>query len=597
MTTKPGRQIRPFAASFPAVVLVSFFVHAVGLGHAAAQLADGKIDVSKARVEGIVVNEAGKPVAGAQVRVLRAGTEGTPARATSTADGAFRLVLDDASARYQTFVASTDDGARQGIVSLQDTYLEPIVRIRLELKAARSLAVRVSDGQKRPLPAASVGVFDHSTLLASGETDAQGKISFRLPADANLWQVVALKPGAGFDYFENYRARPGGTSLPPPAEVKLVLEGAQIVRVRAADATGKPVPNTGFVPWTIQRKGRLAYVNLSGGAGLPFVQAVTDDKGLAVFDWLPHDLHEGVTFLNRSMEFHQPDAPHFDPPNGARELTSRLLRNVPISGKLTLPDGRAAGGILLQVEGRGATSHYFRGVVRTKADGAFTLKVYPDQSYLVAVTDTVWAAPTYWNIIVREGEPLTGFVFQFDKGTLIQGKVTVGKDERPAAAQTITLIQRGPPNPAEEGGGRRERGELVRWATTDKDGKYAIRVSRGEFEFWGPGEQRQALKVQAEKTITKDFHLPRLPRGPLTGVVLAPNGNPVPGAMVKGESIGALSHAGFETITDDKGRFHTERWRDKMQLRASNPDGTLTASLAISEDDAEVTILLAPAGK
>jgi RNA polymerase sigma factor (sigma-70 family) len=90
-------------------------------------------DVSQAQVDGLVVDEAGKPVAG--VKVASLGDQSAEAR--SGLDGTFRLILHSPSARYETIVASTDDGARQGIFAFNDTVLVNPARARLVLKPSR----------------------------------------------------------------------------------------------------------------------------------------------------------------------------------------------------------------------------------------------------------------------------------------------------------------------------------------------------------------------------------------------------------------------------------------------------------------------------
>jgi beta-lactamase regulating signal transducer with metallopeptidase domain len=55
-------------------------------------------DASKARIEGVVVDEEGKPVAGAAVSVLKTSAQAAAEIVRSAADGTFRLVLDEPSA-------------------------------------------------------------------------------------------------------------------------------------------------------------------------------------------------------------------------------------------------------------------------------------------------------------------------------------------------------------------------------------------------------------------------------------------------------------------------------------------------------------------
>src|SRR5262249_40946106 len=153
--------------------------------------------------------------------------------------------------------------------------------------------------------------------------------------------------------------------------------------------------------------------------------------------------------------------------------------------KVLLPDGKPAAGIALQVEGRGNTNHYFRGLTRTGADGSYRLEVYPEQSYLIAVTDERGAAPSRQGLPVRGGQPKKGLDFRLSQGTLIRGRVTLGRDRKPAAGQTVTLIEQGSPITQEVGGTWAQREELVRWATTDRDGRYAIRVGPGTYRMRG----------------------------------------------------------------------------------------------------------------
>lgn len=48
----------------------------------------------------------------------------------------------------------------------------------------------------------------------------------QVPNDAGVLAVMALKPGLGLDYFENYQSWPPGRLPRLPAEIHLVLDGA-----------------------------------------------------------------------------------------------------------------------------------------------------------------------------------------------------------------------------------------------------------------------------------------------------------------------------------------------------------------------------------
>jgi protocatechuate 3,4-dioxygenase beta subunit len=559
-------------------------------------------DVSQARIEGIVVDQAGQPVAGAVVGLLKSGGANEPKPVLTSSEGTFRLMLKEPSLRYLAVGASAERGTKQGIAVFNDddAPLGLTAVVRIVLKPSRSLTVRVCDDRKAPVHAATVGVFDDGYhLLTSAETDARGQTVLLLPVDARVFQVVALKSGIGMDYFENYRSWPDRAQATLPQRVDLTLDGAQTVRVRATDSVNRNLPGIDLMPWTIKKKGKLGYVNLGGG--LPrSVVAHTDERGVAVFDWFPPQIVNGTTILNHNLAYHLPDAPHFDPSRPDAPLVARLFRNVAITGKVTRPDGKPAGGILLQAEGRGNTNHYCRRLVRTRADGTYSLLVNPDQSYLIAVTDDRWAASAKTGLIAREGKPQQNIDFALHNGTLLQGKLTIGRGKKPVAKQTITLIQEGSALPADlKGQWGRSQEQLVRWAATDKDGHYSIRVGPGTYKISGPETDHRRLVVKEEKIVTEDFHIDRLARGPLEGVVLAKtvDGKPVAGAIVQGESVKWSGHAGFEAVADDKGCFRSERWHDDMYLYVRDPKGTLATVASIGADDEKVTIVLLPAGK
>jgi len=95
---------------------------------------------------------------------------------------------------------------------------------------------------------------------------------------------------------------------------------------------------------------------------------------------------------------------------------------------------------LLQAEGHGnGIIDYYRSVVRTGADGPYSLLVYPGQTYIVAVTDDQWAARNLKNVTVREGEPQTELDFSLNKGTLIHGRVIGSPEKKADFPRVVTL--------------------------------------------------------------------------------------------------------------------------------------------------------------
>jgi hypothetical protein len=544
-------------------------------------------DPTRARIEGIVVDEAGRPVEGAIVRSLDWGLKRDKPTARSGPDGRFCLILDEAQANRHAVAASNGDGTRQALTHTDPNDERATVEVRLVLRPSQELAVNVVDEQSKPVAGASVVALTWVTLpLTSGETDEGGIARLRLPADAKVDHVIGAKAGVGFDYFENYQSRSNRERPPLPAAVKLVLNRPRTARVHTTDSANRPVPGVVMVPWTIKKKGKVADANLSGCGALPPFAQRTDAQGTLSFDWLPFNLAGGVSILAVSEDYHQPDNPYLEPAQKDPRLTTRLLRNVPASGKVTLPDGRPAAGILLQAEGIGATNMYFRGYARTAADGSFRFRLYPDQTYIVAVIEQDRAAPSHAGIHVKEGETLQNLDFRLGKGTLLEGRATVGPDHKPIAKVGIGVNEQSP--------GAKARLDRGTW--TDADGRYRIRLGPGTYQVSGPDWEQQELVVRDEPRIVRDFVLARLPTGQLKGLVVTRDGeHPVAGAVVQGEPAECNGRGGFEATADSHGRFAVERWLTRAWVYARSPDGQFAGFAALTLDDTKVKVPLRPA--
>jgi hypothetical protein len=543
-------------------------------------------DPSRARVEGVVVDEAGRPVEGAVVSAPGWGIKNDPDPVRTGRDGTFRMVLAETVAYGHFVVASSDNGARQAFAQIAGTDFRPAVDVRLVLRPSREVTIRVLDGQNKPVVKAFLTVLiSVNRPLASAESDAAGVARFRLPVDAGVDQIVGMKEGVGFDYYENYQTYPGRKRPPLPAEVTLVLDGVRAARVQAADSAGRPVAGVRLLPWIIKKKGKISETNLSGSGALPRLAPRTDAQGAITFDWLPRDLGGGVSIIIVSEDYHLPASPYLEPARKDPELTARLFRNVPAAGRVTRPDGRPAAGILVLAEGLG--NDHFRKYDRTAADGSYSFRLYPDQTYIVAVVEREWVAPSRRGIAAKEGQRLADLDFRLEKGTLLEGRVTVGPDKKPLANPFVAVIEQGP--------GRKSR--LVRQVNEGTDGRYSVRLPRGTYQLMGPDGERQDLEVGDEPRIERNFELPRPILGPLHGLVVErEGGRPVAGALVCVESADPSRRSSFDEVADGGGRFGVERrWLVRAWVHARSPDGTLAGFAVMTADDADVKVALRPA--
>jgi RNA polymerase sigma factor (sigma-70 family) len=553
-------------------------------------------------IKGVVLDTSGRPVAGAQVSSLWAIDSPI---VTSKSDGTFVIATNEPRLLNQSFLATADDGARQGTFRFDGPtgFKDRRSLARIVLKPARIVTVSAVDGRGAPVEGAVVELLDIVCPAAKGRTDARGIVELKAPADAMTYWIYGYKPGVGFDYFENYRSNPPIFS-PPPERASLVLNGTRTVRLRALDSADKPLAGVDIMPITVLKKGKVRSVNFSGS----FAKVRTDARGIATFDWLPRDIQAGTSFVSASLAYSTPKWPILEVDKPDAELTMRLLRQTPISGKVTKPDGTPASGILVMADGVGDAYPAGSATTRTAADGSYTIEVPPEQSYMVHVFNAEWAARSRTGVVVRERQPCSGIDLRLERGTVISGRVTAGQPPQPAAGVALSLSEQGPevpigtfpqqPAPLNEAS--------LRIVDTDSDGRYAFRVGPGEYELTGPGlhgpgTKPEHLKVADEKDITRDFQSSQGSRPwwqRLRGVVrlIRPGGPPIAGAIVVAEPRGGARVPPSHGFTDEKGRFELFRPFDRALIYARDPKGYFAGYVAKGvDDDTEVTVVAHPA--
>jgi hypothetical protein len=439
-----------------------------------------------ARVEG-TVRSAGKPMAGVKIRLLTMMDSGKVS-CTSDARGAFRMTLDRPHANFGTMVAASDDGTMQGMGKFKSADFHR--KLDLELKPSFAVKVRVIDAHKSPVAGAGVLVTEKYFPLLAAQTDEQGSVTIRIPAEAQVWWIMGLKAGVGFDYFENYSAYPPPKSELPPAEVMLTLNGARSISVESKDVNGKPLPGLRMLPITIQKKGKITYANLSGASLMPGAAVRSDQLGIARFDWIPSDLSKnGFFFQSAETEYDCTDYARFDPAQETRTLVARFARPTIVNGKVFAPDGKPIAGVLIYAARNGRAAE-----ARTAADGTYRLEVHGDETYRIAVFDDNWAAPARWVLVNRKWPP-TDVDFQLGEGTLVHGTVTSEPDGKPMVGSLLVQDS--------------QAGESARWVSIDQDGGYKVRLAPGEY-FISLGtnkSQVETIAVGSEKTIRKDLRL------------------------------------------------------------------------------------------
>jgi len=530
-------------------------------------------------IPGRVQDEAGNPISGAFVATL----PGSEKQISTTSDESGQFVLEMRSLHPigVPFVVTSSDGALMSFVKAVNYYSPPRLN-RVVLQPIKTVTVTVIDKSGVVQEGATVGaVAGHLVrLVDSAIADEQGQVTLKIPADAEIEWIYAYLDHSGLDYYENYVAFPTRERLALPANLTLTLAGNQTAKVRVVDSDEQPVAGVTVVPWTVQIKGKLSYLNFSGMSDFP----ITNEAGVAEFAWIPANLEGRVSFETQHARYHCPESPVFETENV--ELTFHVLRVATVRGRVTLADGSPVAGVHLQGEGRGNTNEYFRGYTVTRDDGTYEFDIFPDQRTIIAVADESYGATSHLDILLTEGLSRDGVDFVVNDGTLIRGEITLGDDHHPAVGDHATLIQSS------------EGTDLVRFSITDTKGFYRFRVGPGNYELLLPNQdaaQPIQITVKEEDEIIYDGHAERKDRVDIVGTVTDEAGTPLANCTVYGESIAARGHAGFRTKTDADGKLKSERWSDRMIVYAIHSEKLLAGFAEISEDSTEVAVKLAPA--
>lgn len=551
----------------------------------------------RAEVVGSVVDEEGRPVAGAAVTAAMPGTR--PEATTTAQDGSFRIPVPLNSVGWIITTLLAAEGDRLGTLPVQ-RIPDDVAPVTITVRPARPLEVRIVDSDGAPVEGADVHFVTHHRQLLAGKTDAGGRWARRVPADPQAWAVYALKSKVGFDYARSERAR--GSADPPlalPDRLTLTLDGARPpLRLKAVDHRGRPLAGVKIGPARMTKPGRESDLN-----GIHDAFVATDAEGSAVIDWLP-------ARLDRTLILRGDVAGRFLPngyvglrADGATEpLTLELLPMERLSGRVLMADGKPAAGATVAVSGRGAWGNGFVGQAVADADGLYGLNVDSEHAYIVAAKlgDRL-ASPPRSGVIVRAGGAADGIDLVLGPATRVTGRVKVGEDALPAAGAYVSATFDAGPIPDElmREGVRTGFGlTMNHWTSkVDARGVYALRLGPGEYRLAGPARVDPVnLTIPSQDPpaeIVRDFHMPRAARGRFTATVVDEAGKPIAGAIVEGayrttDGLFRQARAG------EDGVIHVDRRLDPLVLYASTTDRTLAGVVRVDERAAEATIVVKP---
>lgn len=555
---------------------------------------------ARVAISGRVIDDQSRGVPGVEVRGF---AYSDVSETTTDADG--RFVLNVLEERLRQLAVVADDAGSDRMGTYKAEWSEPPTTetsIAISLAACRQLPVEVKDAAGEFAADVRVGAVVHYAPLVSVVTDADGKAVLRLPSDAKIQSLYAVKSDVGFDYKVVQTPRDETHRVDwfhnPP--VQFQFAGSQTVRIGLVDTDERPVVGLSVYLWLLNKPDEPDSFNLSFTPTL--FRATTDDAGVAEFRGVPDWDVRSLTFWPSTDEYVR-ERITFGPnehPDGL--MTVKLDRLVPVSGSVELAEGRPAAGIRVSAVGDGYELNDFSGETTTDQHGRFEIRVAPNLLYMFAVQDEQWATGVIDGLIVRPDEPIMGLKFELRPATRIHGRVTVGPDEKPVAGQRMGLRQEGRdlhhlegaelPNP--ENSRTWIQPSVYRSVVTDEKGYFQFFVGPGKFTLSGPSQVKpEKFEVAAQSELEFHFAAPRPETGPFSGrVVTGSPPRPVPDALIEGKYRAFVSRD-LRLRADEQGQFSSERSLHRTVLYAKSPNGELAGIVEIGPDTEEATIPVA----
>jgi protocatechuate 3,4-dioxygenase beta subunit len=544
------------------------------IGIAALGLVVFVIQGNAATIRGTVVDHAGKPAAGANVRVAKLAFR-EPLQtheATTDAEGAFSI--DVAPGTWGVFTRKGNEGGPATFLELSENDDgKPAEPVKLTLGPPTILKGRLLDAETGDPVKGGYVVMDDASKLP---VDADGR--FEAPGlEMKGHQSFAICPGYAssrllFD-----------TTLRPDAELEVKLNKGGSVTGRVTDAEGKPVPGA--------LVGRGGSGNTYCGSAL---LRPCDENGRYVYENLP--IGESLLLIARAPGYRD-----------ARDGTRRVVienADKPVEWNLTVfpdpaaktadapksvADARTVSGTVI-ADGKPVADavvqwgmHIDSNPVpesKTDAEGRFTLKGIPDDINILSV----FAEGLQPRFPLVEGKGDQSIEIDLKPGATIRGRVIDDAGRSIAGARIIPLIAY--PQP--------EWGAFKPWwsgfvylrpldVTTDADGSFTLEgmpdaVKADVLAPQHSSARHHALSLDPSKNV---IILPA--NGAIRGRVVDSQGNPVRNFRVK------IEPSRERKVGEKSGGFYLGY--TTIGVAFTRDDGVFTLSGLTTGDVAGVTVI------
>lgn len=447
---------------------------------------------------GVVRMPDGSPAAGA---VIRAFDDLRGAREVAVADVEGRFRVRDEFAAGCDLHAATPDGSLQVVKAISPDSARTVLVAPLELTlrpAATSEVTASADG--RPVEGAEV-VANGPGFQARGRTGGDGLAKLLLPDGSPLDRIAVWHPSRGT--WGDVRMRDRG---PAPMAVAASLRPPLPHRIRVIDEKGRPVAGVRLSA-SFKVEGRVWIV----ANDIEASYVATGPDGEAVVPWAPGGPLERV-----DVDFDD-DAWKVDEVERSLILDGlsvvRARRERVVQGRLVMPGGADARGVLVTGFGFGPKNNGARPFARARRDGTFRLSVPSDHGFILGIVDPAWACDPWTGVILgKDSDRPAEIVMKAYPATPVVVKVTRGPEHVPVAGAWIQVEGETPFSYTDAAGEKRDvRGGPGAWLTTDARGLARCGLGKGDVEIHlrsGDWSESRTVRVTSAELVEVEFHRP-----------------------------------------------------------------------------------------
>jgi hypothetical protein len=410
------------------------------------------------------------------------------------------------------------------------------------------------------------------TVIASGEgtdfrvtavTAADGRAVLRIPSGGQINWISAWHATLGVDTWGSKEGEP------VPETVEFALRPTAPQTIRFVDPAGNPVPDVAFT-CGIYFGGDTGRTHWLHSSELEQARLRSGEDGSVTVPWLPAEF-KGLNIEELGYDWKFDDDEQADETGG--DTIVHIRRQHTIEGRLEMPAGEDASGLLIHGSSFGPGGHMHVPRTRARADGTFSLPVCSDHVYFLSVIDSEWGSDEWTGVILAtdDAEPVD-VVIPVYRAAPVEIRVTRGPGDRPLS-DTYVLFEREQDAEWRDASGEQRGGVngVQGWMKTDADGIARCALGQGVYNiqlYGGDFHETQRLHVTNSSPQLVLFHRPWDDQRTVTGQLTRDGEAFVPTQNTRLFTWG-INPDGFD--------------RPEATERAIAADGTLTASYDAEE--------------